>query len=83
MRPQEFKDMGGSFTLSDDSHGCGHVATNFHRALDGIASAGITVLSCLEPASDSTFSSDSRFPHVGWRKVTVAELEKLAFWNSG
>ncbi|EFX05619.1 mRNA decapping hydrolase [Grosmannia clavigera kw1407] len=34
--------MGGRFTMSDDSHGIGHVATNYRRGLAYLASLGVT-----------------------------------------
>lgn len=36
--------MGGKFTMSDDSHGIDHVATNYSRALTYLESLGVTEL---------------------------------------
>lgn len=38
---EEWLKMGGSFTLSDDSHGIAQVATNYGRALDYLESLGV------------------------------------------
>lgn len=36
--------MGGKFTMSDDSHGIAHVATNYPRGLSYLESLGVTDL---------------------------------------
>ncbi|KAF1982617.1 histidinol-phosphatase [Aulographum hederae CBS 113979] len=36
-----FLEMGGSFTLSDDSHEMGHIGQNYHGVLDAVKRAGI------------------------------------------
>ncbi|KAI1410276.1 histidinol-phosphatase [Hypoxylon sp. FL1857] len=41
---EEWLRLGGRFTLSDDSHGIAQVATNYARALDYLASLGVTSL---------------------------------------
>lgn len=38
---QEWLSLGGKFTLSDDSHGIGHVATNYAKGVDYLLSLGI------------------------------------------
>ncbi|KAH9985724.1 histidinol-phosphatase [Xylariaceae sp. FL0662B] len=39
---EEWLKLGGRFTLSDDSHGIAQVGTNYGRALDYLASLGVT-----------------------------------------
>ncbi|KAJ6780924.1 hypothetical protein PWT90_06832 [Aphanocladium album] len=38
---EEWLKLGGKFTLSDDSHGIGHVATNYLRAVSYLQSLGV------------------------------------------
>lgn len=39
--PQEWLKLGGKFTLSDDSHGVNHVATNYLGAVSYLQSLGV------------------------------------------
>jgi histidinol-phosphatase (PHP family) len=73
--------MGGRFTLSDDSHGVVQVGLNYDKMLDCIKEASITELCFLAPASDSILPHDPRFPKVGWKTISVAELEQHSFWK--
>lgn len=41
---EEWLRLGGRFTLSDDSHGIAQVGTNYGRALEYLASLGVTNL---------------------------------------
>ncbi|KAF2480672.1 polymerase/histidinol phosphatase-like protein [Neohortaea acidophila] len=77
---QEFKALGGRFTLSDDSHGVPHVGLNYDKVLDCVKRAGIADVCHLAPVSDTVKPHDSRFPNVGWQTVSVADLEKHPFW---
>lgn len=38
---QEWLNLGGKFTLSDDSHGIAHVATNYPKGIDYLISLGV------------------------------------------
>jgi histidinol-phosphatase (PHP family) len=78
---QEFVELGGRFTLSDDSHGVAQVGLNYDKVLGCIKKAGIKELHFLAPISDSVRAHDTRFPKVGWRSIAVADLEKLDFWK--
>ncbi|PNY29383.1 histidinol-phosphatase [Tolypocladium capitatum] len=61
---EEWFKMGGKFTMSDDSHGIGHIATNYAR--------GITYLESLGVEHVWTFQ---RRPHPGVENSTRAALE--------
>lgn len=61
---QEWLKLGGKFTMSDDSHGISHVATNYAR--------GITYLESLGVEHVWTFR---RWPHPGVETSTKAALE--------
>lgn len=56
--------MGGKFTMSDDSHGIGQVATNYARAITYLESLGVKEV--------WTFQ---RTPHPGVEGQTKAKLE--------
>ncbi|APA13092.1 hypothetical protein SS1G_08612 [Sclerotinia sclerotiorum 1980 UF-70] len=45
---ETFRDLGGKFTLSDDSHGIGHVGTNFVKAIDYLESLQVQKLYTFE-----------------------------------
>ena len=81
MRFQEFKAMGGRFTLSDDSHGIDHVGLNYDKMLECVKKAGVGELCYLAPVSRSVQAHDERFPKVGWQTVIVSELENHGFWK--
>lgn len=78
---QEFLNMGGRFTLSDDSHGISQVALNYDKVFTCIKKAGMTELVFLAEISDTVRSHDPRFPKVGWRTMSLAELEQHDFWR--
>lgn len=59
--------MGGKFTLSDDSHGIGHVATDYKRAVAYLQSLGVQHV-----------WTYSRHPHPGLDNSTKAQLEPVA-----
>lgn len=78
-----FKEMGGCFTFSDDSHGVAQVGLNYERAWkSNVEHAGLASLCCLAPAADSSENHDSRFPKVCWKQVPVAEVQSHAFFQS-
>lgn len=62
---QEWLNMGGKFTMSDDSHGIAQVATNYKRALDYLKSLGVTEVWTLE-----------RTPHPGVKDEKKALLKE-------
>ena len=78
---QQFKQMGGRFTLSDDSHGIDQVGLNYDKVFDCIKAAGITELVYLAPVSDTVRSEDERTPKVGWQSVYVSDLADHGFWK--
>ena len=73
--------MGGRFTLSDDSHGVDQVGLNYKRTLECIHESGMTEFSYLAPASGSIKVHDNRFANVGWKTISIGELDAHAFWK--
>lgn len=67
--------LGGKFTMSDDSHGTGHVATNYRRGLAYLESLGVEEVWTLERKSTQVEDGTrSRGPLVE-KSVTLAEFE--------
>nr|POE51752.1 putative histidinol-phosphatase [Quercus suber] len=79
--PQAFSQLGGRFTLSDDSHGTDQVGLNYHKVLAHIDKAGIEHLHHLSVLDPSESAADPRFPRVCWKSVGVTEIENHAFWK--
>lgn len=59
--------IGGKFTMSDDSHGIAHIATNYSRALTYLESLGVNEV--------WTFQ---RRPQPGTEGQTKATLEDIS-----
>ena len=78
---QEFAALGGRFTMSDDSPGIEQVGLNYDKTLACVKQAGIFELWYLAPASANVSQGDSRFPGIGWKNTSVAELERHLFWQ--
>ena len=64
---EKWLEIGGKFTLSDDSHGIVQVATNYGRAIDFLLSLGVTEVWTLE-----------RTPLVGAEQDSKARLTDKA-----
>lgn len=77
---QAFLQMGGRFTLSDDSHGIDHVGTNYRKALDWITTkTSIKELYYLERVNGP--STDVVDKTVA-RNIAVARLQSHGFWKN-
>ncbi|CAK7263965.1 hypothetical protein SEPCBS119000_000750 [Sporothrix epigloea] len=68
--------LGGKFTMSDDSHGTGHVATNYLRGLAYLKDLGVEKVWTLErlPKTTSTYGKETRGDLVE-KSVTLVEFE--------
>lgn len=71
--------MGGSFVLSDDSHGIDQIGTNYAKLLVFIQRVGIQEIQFVDPAGVRT---DDRFPSAGFASIAVSELRGLPFWSN-
>lgn len=67
---EEYLRLGGKLTLSDDSHGVDHIATNFTKALEFLESLGVEEVWLLE----STAVNGSR--ELGMKPVVVNDIKK-------
>lgn len=67
---EEYLKLGGKLTLSDDSHGIGHVGTNYGRAIEYLESLGVQEVFTL----DSKVESKAETATV--RAVTLASVKE-------
>ncbi|EMC91196.1 hypothetical protein BAUCODRAFT_127110 [Baudoinia panamericana UAMH 10762] len=77
---QVFLELGGRFTLSDDSHGIDQVGLNYDRMFSCIEKAGIDKLWRLTRARPAC-PTDARFPEVEWHAESTSELRRHTFWT--
>jgi histidinol-phosphatase (PHP family) len=73
-------DMGGKFTLSDDSHGVAQVGLNFGGASDYLKSLGVMDLYYLERQGQD-LETESKLPLLV-KKVPFTGLENARFPSS-
>lgn len=79
---QVFTTMDGKFCLSDDSHGVGQVALNYHQCILYLERNYIDRIYFLEASDEKVeHSFDSRFPFTKLESVTLHDLRKLPFWK--
>lgn len=71
--------MGGSFTLSDDSHGINQIGSHYREILRFAEAIGITEISYFERAAAS---KDSRFPGVITRNTAVSGMQNHPFFTA-
>ncbi|KAI7356921.1 histidinol-phosphatase [Hortaea werneckii] len=83
---QAFRDMGGRFTLSDDSHGVAQVGLSYAKTLTCVEKAGITQLVRLSSADgleeDEGHDSVVGVPHMRWTPVALKDLRRHDFWQA-
>lgn len=72
---EKWLEMGGSFTLSDDSHGIAQVATNYGRALDYLESLGVKEVRTLRRDREPN-NQDGTKAVVKEVSVTLGEIRK-------
>lgn len=72
---EEWLKLGGKFTMSDDSHGIGQVATNYARGLAYLESLGVNELWTLERKPHPGVKDGLRAMLVD-KAVTVAEIRE-------
>ncbi|TEY80884.1 hypothetical protein BOTCAL_0036g00120 [Botryotinia calthae] len=66
--------FGGKFTISDDSHGIGHVGTNFVKAIDYIESLGVEELYTFERTT--LVGSNGINQTLGLKSVTLSSVKE-------
>ncbi|KAI1854107.1 hypothetical protein JX265_003570 [Neoarthrinium moseri] len=77
---EEWLKMGGKFTFSDDSHGIGHLGTNYLRGLEYLESLGLTDVWVLQrnPAQDTDGTTKAALSD---KKVAISDIkEVVAKW---
>lgn len=66
---ETFLEMGGKLCLSDDSHGIGHVGTNYGKAIEYLEDIGVEELWCLEGKKEGREAQACGVKSVGLRIV--------------
>lgn len=66
---EEFLRLGGKLTMSDDSHGIGHVGTNFGRAIGYLESLGVEEVFALRGKSEAEGRSTVSLRSVSLKSV--------------
>ena len=78
---QAFLKMGGRFVLSDDSHGVGHIGTNYSKAFEFIKKTGIQEVYVFGRGEDKD-QDQGRLNKTVLHRVSLADLESHGFWQS-
>lgn len=73
-----FMRLGGSFVLSDDSHGIDQIGTNYAPCLAFIQKAGIKEIHYIDKGG---LRNDDRFPSAGFTSIQTSTLAALPFWK--
>ncbi|KAI9677732.1 MAG: histidinolphosphatase [Trizodia sp. TS-e1964] len=73
-----FREIGGKFTLSDDSHSTDQIGLNYAVALSILELANVTSLEIFETGEGG---SDKRFSNARTRTVPISDLKSYDFWN--
>jgi histidinol-phosphatase (PHP family) len=71
------KELGGRFTLSDDCHGPGAVANNYHLLLEYLKKTGVTEIYYLkrgEAGIVEAIKVENIQDHTFWAALNPAEL---------
>ncbi|KAL8799852.1 MAG: hypothetical protein Q9182_005601 [Xanthomendoza sp. 2 TL-2023] len=74
---KEFLDLGGSFTISDDSHGVDQIGCRYRELLDFAKEVGILQITYFEKGPSNR---DVRFPSVITKSISISRLESHPFW---
>ncbi|KAI1330943.1 Polymerase/histidinol phosphatase-like protein [Xylariaceae sp. FL0255] len=69
---EKWLDLGGKFTLSDDSHGIAQVGTNYSRALDFLASLNVTTLWTFKRETNNTATNPPQAMKAHLVEVPIA-----------
>ncbi|KAL8905519.1 MAG: hypothetical protein Q9207_002581 [Kuettlingeria erythrocarpa] len=69
---KEFLALGGSFTLSDDSHGIDQIGSSYRELLRFAQEVGITQLTYFEKGPST---KDSRFPNITTQTTALSQVQ--------
>lgn len=75
---QTFLEMGGHFTLSDDSHEIAHIGACYQGVLDAIEKSGIQVIKYLTRSQPASIKGQ----RISTSSVTVSSLRGHDFFRS-
>ncbi|ESZ97693.1 putative histidinol-phosphatase [Sclerotinia borealis F-4128] len=71
---EAYINLGGKFTMSDDSHGIGHVGTNFVRAIEYLESLGIKEVFTFE--RNNTADSNETVKSLSLKSVPLSSVKE-------
>jgi histidinol-phosphatase (PHP family) len=69
---EEYLQLGGKLTLSDDSHGVGHLGTNYERAFAFLDTLGVTEMWTLDRAEGQS----QRVGALGLKSIALEDIKK-------
>ncbi|KAL8759294.1 MAG: hypothetical protein Q9184_003657 [Pyrenodesmia sp. 2 TL-2023] len=75
---KEFLGLGGSFTVSDDSHGIDQIGSSYRELLRFAQDVGIAQLTYFEKGSPT---KDSRFPDITTRTTALSQVQRHPFFT--
>lgn len=78
---KHFKEMGGKFVLSDDSHGLNQLATNYKKCKDEYINGLLKLDTIYYLAEIEEQTSADALPKVDFKSMPIAEFNEQEFWN--
>lgn len=77
-----FKDLGGNFVLSDDSHGLNQLGTNYLRCKEYI-NKGLKLSSIYYLKEQTPYNANNlNLPEVALEPMDIAKFNELSYWNN-
>lgn len=78
---KHFKNLGGKFVLSDDSHGLNQLATNYKKCKDEYINGELKLDTIYYLAEIEEQSLEDGLPKVDFKSMTIEEFNNQQFWN--
>ncbi|CAI8496088.1 unnamed protein product [Hanseniaspora opuntiae] len=78
---KHFKQLGGKFVLSDDSHGLNQLATNYKRCKDEYINGELGLDTIYYLAEKENSGSADSLPEVEFKSMPIEEFNSQEFWN--
>lgn len=78
---KHFKEMGGKFVLSDDSHGLNQLATNYKKCKDEYINGLLKLDTIYYLAEIEEQTSADALPKVDFKSMSIVEFNEQEFWN--
>ncbi|KAL6932911.1 related to Histidinol-phosphatase [Hanseniaspora guilliermondii] len=78
---KHFKQLGGKFVLSDDSHGLNQLATNYKNCKDEYINGELKLDSIYYLAEREDSGSNDCLPEVEFKSMPIEEFNNQEFWD--